>query len=182
MRGREAAGQAAAAVGATPTARGRGLNPGKAEPRKPTRPYSPFYRVRPTEHAQRRGRARRGGSACTLLSPGFSGSRGWGQGAGRRTQPRGGVSPFPQPLGWSRCAAGSARTRGPCPPSPARVPSSPASYGFPPSGYRPGMQVSLAETTRGEAYWGGRMWGDDPVKKNKKNVTFAFQARPYTRL
>lgn len=65
------------------------------EPGKPTRPYSPRYRVRPTEHAQRRGRARRGGSACTLRSPGFSASRGWGQGAGRRTQPRGGESPFP---------------------------------------------------------------------------------------
>lgn len=137
IRGREAAGLAAAApIDSTPTARGRGLNPGKAEPGEPTRPYSPLYRVRPTEHAQRLGRARRGGSACTLRSPGFSASRGWGQGAGRRTQPRGGLSPFPQPPGLSH-------TRGRSPPAKSRRGSPfPGVLGwFPPSGYRPGMRV-----------------------------------------
>lgn len=104
------------------------------EPGKPTRPYSPRYRVRPTEHAQRRGRARRGGSACTLHSPGFSASRGWGQGAGRRTQLRGGESPFPpQPPPPSRLTCPRAppaqhtRARDCCPPSPVGVPPATAS-------------------------------------------------------
>lgn len=170
---RHLADSGAAAIGAPlPRSPGRGLNPGKAEPGKPTRPYSPLHRVRPTEHAQRRGRARRGGSACTLRSPGFSASRGWGQGAGRRTQPRGGENPFPPSrLACPRApparhahavAPRRARPRFPLPRRPWWIPTLGVSPGNASLG--PRREVSF-----GEADWGG---GRGPI-------TFASQARPY---
>lgn len=152
IRGPEAAGQAAA-VCATPTARGRGLNPVKAEPGKPTRPYSPRYRVRPTEHAQRRGPARRGGSASTLRSPGFSASRSWGRGAGRNRETR--RAPSPSCLACPRAplvqyahavAARQVRPGFPLPPRPWWVPT----LGVSPrnASLGPRREVSLVETMR----------------------------------
>lgn len=152
----------------------------KVEPGKPTRPYSPRYRVRPTEHAQRRGPARRGGSACTLRSPGFSASRGWGRGAERNRETR--RAPSPSCLACPRAplvqyahavAARQVRPGFPLPRCPWWV----STLGVSPrnASLGPRREVSLVETTRAARRTGMVGYGE----RTLYNVTFASQARPY---